>query len=109
MVENVASMSSEARAEMSAALGAEPIFVDARDVSHCHRPRLYWLISPLTWEWQCTTSLHGESVTRLHLPGGCGPVSRWIKKGATWDGESLPTFVRHIPRSKPPFMPAGID
>eukprot|EP00973_Karenia_brevis_P013199 1791629-Karenia_brevis.AAC.1 len=80
MVENVASMSSEARVEMSAALGAEPVFVDARDVSHCHRPRLYWFISPLTWEWQCSTSVHGQSVTRLHLPGGCGPVSRWIKK-----------------------------
>ena len=44
-------------------------------------------------------------------PGGPGTVGRWLDPSSSWDrpeGDRLPTFVRCIPRQRPPHRPAGI-
>ena len=47
--ENVASMSSTDRAIMSEAFQRTPLKVDAKGMSLCARPRLYWTT------WECST------------------------------------------------------
>ena len=42
LFENVESMPERERLRINALLDLEPMLIDAADVSHCRRPRLYW-------------------------------------------------------------------
>lgn len=44
LVESVASMDEKDKQVMSEALGSEPLFCDAGDLTWAHRPRLYWWV-----------------------------------------------------------------
>eukprot|EP00959_Pyramimonas_sp_CCMP1952_P245826 5137830-Pyramimonas_sp.AAC.1 len=50
----------------------------------------------------------------IHVPGGPGPVRRWLSQDLKWAGEAdeqfrLPAFLRCIPRRAPGKLPTGLQ
>ena len=110
MVENVLSMDTDARAEISRVLGVEPIAMCPSDVLPYNRPRLAWVSKEIrntagTWMEQC------KGYVRLWMSADAVPDESWIDPG--WErcssDECLPTFMKAIARSKPPEKPAGLN
>ena len=80
--ENVASTKPHDRQIMSQLLGCQPVFVCGSLVSHCRRPRLFWVSfwNYVAWPWEITEK---GAFWHLEIPGGPGPVSRWKKPGVS--------------------------
>ena len=110
VVENVLSMDVSARVEISQWLGVEPLALCPSDILPYNRPRLAWVSAPVTaTEGTCFTK-QGD-LTRVHMSGAEVADHQWIDDG--WsrynpDGK-LPTFMKAIPRSRPPPRPAGLS
>lgn len=109
MVENVFSMTVEARQQFSEVLGIKPVLVLASDLSWVKRPRLYWV----TWE---VVPQGDEKVIDmgdyLHwvFPDLRQEHGHWVEDGWSHHGQdSLPTFTRALPRRRPPLQPAGLS
>ena len=109
MVENVYSMTAEARDEFSTVLGVKPVLIMASDLTWVRRPRLYWI------DWEILAQ-EGEKLTdegsflRWKFPDSRQPHGHWVDEGWTHHGEDcLPTFTRALPRRSAPLQPAGLS
>ena len=108
-VENVFSMSETSRKQFSAALGVEPVLVDASHFTWCRRPRLFWA----SWEVEAFTG--EELIDKGDYKAWIFPNLRheedsWVDVGCVRVGSGLlPTLTRALPRSLPPKDPAGLQ
>ena len=102
---------------VSTAVGCQPVFIDAGDICATARPRLYWLVSDVCLPWQGEVQ-ETDGLLHVRIPGSAGPCSRWLEKGASFQGlindepppsVRLPTLVRSLPSHKPPWKPRGIS
>ncbi|CAK0870953.1 unnamed protein product, partial [Prorocentrum cordatum] len=112
LIENVSSMTAEDRDTMSEHMGLAPVMIDAADISHVRRERLYWCDTDLMTPWQGEVCVKSE-VVKVTIPGGPGPLGRWLRPGREWSGaevpeQRLPTFVRCIPRGRAGDKPKGL-
>ena len=109
MVENVFSMTPEARAQFSQVLKVEPIMIEAAQLSWVKRPRLYWC----SWEVkpQGAEQLSSKAgYQQWDFPDYRPDRNHWQEPGWQKVGEgALPTFTRALPRDKPPLRPAGLE
>ena len=111
LVEKVASMSEEDRACFTELLGHVPTEICASGCSPARRPRWYWFDWPLLESADLTWQVSPGLVTAELR----GPWPTWadrLEEGAYRPrGElaSWATFMRPIPREKPPQSPAGLQ
>ena len=113
MVENVASMSAADRAIMSEAFQRTPIRIDAKGISPCARPRLYWT----TWEcgseagvsWQKGDDEGWETYDKVHLEAQVDGKAAFLPGWSLQEGCHLPTFTTSRPRTTPGRRPAGVE
>ena len=108
LMESVSSMDQADRDHMSRDFGAQPVHIDAGNLSWCHRPRLYWC----TWELvegEGATLDTSQSVTVWWLVAR-QELSEVVEAG--WDKvvptASFPTFTTSRPSSTPGRKPAGL-
>ena len=110
LMESVASMDATDRRHMSTAIGGEPIFCDAGDLTWCNRPRLYWCDWEILDAPGFTLEPRAAEPVRLHL-SGTQDIAQVIKSG--WikvePGLRFPTFTTSRPRSHPGRKPAGVQ
>ena len=89
-----------------------PILVRADRVTHCRRPRFYWISWALAVEWHYPLMPRGDHLELL-LPNDPGPRRRWLSLDAAWKAQGadarLPSFLRARPSKRQPFKPTGID
>ena len=108
LVENVYSMTAEARDQFTEVLGVRPILILASDFSWVKRPRLYWV----DWDTdpQADEKLIDEGTfLRWKFPDVRQEHGHWVDPGWEHLGqECLPTFTRALPRATAPLQPAGI-
>ena len=109
VIENVFSMDVSARNEISMRLDVKPLKLDPADCSPISRPRLAWVSKPMQLTegvefWDC------GDFTQVYMCGDFPPVDGWIEEG--WEqvspGIVYPTFMKSIPRLRPPPNPAGL-
>eukprot|EP00438_Fugacium_kawagutii_P005608 Skav201437 [mRNA] locus=scaffold201:440319:446233:- [translate_table: standard] len=110
LMESVASMDRGGRQVMSDDFGDLPVYIDAKHLSWCNRPRLYWC----TWEL-----LESEGAVQEEWQDGIQqwiltaeqPVAEVLKPG--WikvdPSSCFPTFTTSRPRSHPGRKPAGVS
>ena len=113
LVENVASMSSSDRAIMSEAFQRTPCRVDAKGISLCARPRLYWTT------WECSEALGvsrvagdgegWEAYDKIVLEAEVDGKALLLPGWSIQDGCHLPTFTTSRPRNTPGRRPAGVE
>ena len=112
LFENVASMRLQDRRIFADMLGVLPILVRADRVTHCRRPRFYWLSWAMKVQWRYDLKAHPDHLELL-LPNEAGPRRRWLSSGAAWkaqeDDARLPSFLRSRPTKRRPFKPTGVD
>ena len=107
MVENVFSMTAEARDEFSRVLGVEPVLIEAGDISWVRRPRLYWFSWPVQLQGETLESL--GTYKHWQFPDVRPDRVHWVEDSWSYHVEGcLPTFTRSLPRSSPPRQPPGI-
>jgi hypothetical protein len=109
-VENVASMDESARLQICGELGISPMKLDPADILPCSRPRIAWCSEPL-YEMDGVELWKEKEYTRAYLRGGSVTTDQWIRAGWTWDapsGTCFPTFMKCIPRQRPPPQPVGL-
>ena len=109
IIENVLSMDTSARREISQVLGVEPYALCPSDLLAYNRPRLAWVSMDLK-EGRGVRFEHQEGFIRVWMTGEALSDEQWITPG--WarfepDGK-LPTFMKAIPRRRPPERPAGM-
>ena len=87
-----------------------PVDINAGDVAWVNRPRLYWSGWDVVQNDAVTEVDEGDR-RRLRFDVDRGPCTRWLDSGCSWVGElegrPLPTFIRHVPKNKPPRDPRG--
>ena len=110
LIENVLSMDSSARDEISSFLGVEPLALCPSDVLCYNRPRLAWMSMEV--EAGPGVELWRQSgFTRVWMTAEAPPDEDWLQEG--WQRCDptckLPTFMKSIVRKHPPPMPAGIE
>ena len=80
-------------------------------VSLVRRPRMFWISDEPEFD-EGTAVEPGPGYRVVHYVGPKEPMEIWTCPGWSWVSEgtglSLPTFTRSIPRSKPPYKPAGL-
>lgn len=114
MYENVVSELVEDVRAVSHAVGVAPLLVESGEHCWIWRPRLWWL------SWSLIPCDHfeiheGGDCLKVTLLGNPGALSRQLAPHSVWprgledSTARLPTCVRHLPRAKPPRMPAGLD
>lgn len=112
ITENVASMDAKDCQTMSAEFDLKPWFIDAHEISLCHRPRLYWL----SWELREHegVEIYLGSNGKLPLLGqvrlfGKTEETAFLEKGWTKvASKALPTFTTSRPSPHPLRRPAGL-
>jgi len=109
LVENVLSMDASARAEISRELGVEPYALCPSDILP-YRPRLAWTSQELV-ETEGISFERMEGFIRVHMKGSPITDEQWIEPGwFRFDSSSaLSTFMKSIPRRRPPAKPAGLN
>eukprot|EP00959_Pyramimonas_sp_CCMP1952_P444222 9300786-Pyramimonas_sp.AAC.1 len=95
-------MGAEPGEQMSEHIRFAPVRIAASSVTHCQRDRLYWIDERLHCDWQGEVRI-ADNVKEVVIPGGPGPVSRWLSSYLKWHGDvdhdfRLPTFLRCVPR-----------
>ena len=108
LMECVSSMDHVDRDHMSSDFGAQPVRIDAGNLTWCHRPRLYWC----TWE---LVEGEGATLDTTQAVSVWWLVARqelaevleagWEKVNPT---TSFPTFTTSRPSSTPGRKPAGL-
>ena len=109
VIENVFSMDVSARSEISLRLGITPLKLDPADCSPMSRPRLAWVSFEVTATEGVELIDWGEYVEvkmTARFPGS----DVWAMAGwnPTTSGITYPTFMKSIPRYRPPPSPAGL-
>ena len=110
-VENVFSMTPTNRRAFSVALGCQPWLLDAKYVTWCRRPRLFWCSWQPSWVPESQVLNH-EDYRELVLPDYRGSPTEWLETGSIWNGDRnswLPTLTRPRKRRQPPKAPAGLE
>eukprot|EP00971_Amphidinium_carterae_P349822 6491246-Amphidinium_carterae.1 len=109
LFENVASMPAASRDEISLTLSMVPWRIDPHSISHCRRPRLYWLDAVVP----SAPDMHAHSetnVTHVEFLGARPSLAQMLAPGAsvhpTFNG--FATFTRPRPRTSAGPSPAGI-
>ena len=110
LIENVRSMDVSARAEISRILGVEPFGLCPSDILDYNRPRLAWTngtVKPTTG----VQLIPGSGITDVKMEGVAPPREGWLRPG--WEpccpATPFSTFMKAIPRQRPPPMPAGLS
>ena len=113
VVENVASMKPEECEKISAALQLEPYFLDCVDAVPMRRPRLCWTTEYLDG---LMDDVWIEKTSRwrvVHAEASYPDATQWIEPESCWpggeEGAVLPTCMKAIKRSSPPWRPAGLE
>ena len=114
MVENVKSMDSHgpsARLAFSHLWKSRPLAICSGDLSEVRRPRYYWVDWPIRLgEGASLQDVGSHGVVKLVANGPAW--SRFLEDGAkhteSWQGQ-FATFMRSIPRKRPPPRPLGVD
>ena len=110
-VEQVASARPTDVEVMSSALGLRPTEFDAALVSWVARPRLYWTDWEVTWPSDATAYTTNDR-TVINFSPVRTSCKDWLRQGSHWQGEAtgrpLRTFLRWIPRERPPQHPHGL-
>ena len=109
IIENVLSMDTPARIEISRVLGIQPVAMCPSDILPYNRPRLAWVSCEL-YPTQGTTFEACGDYIRIHMEGDSINTDQWVEPG--WERTSsvpLPTFMKAIKRRAPPPQPAGIS
>ena len=109
--ENVASMDVDARDQITTLTGAKPWRLNPSDVLPISRPRFAWTSFPRAL--LPGTSWHDrEGYYDLQLRGDGISSSQWLREGWSWEpadsATKFPTFMKSIPRTRPPPAPIGI-
>lgn len=109
LVENVFSMDADARSEISSELGVEPLMLCPSDVLPYNRPRLAWCSLPVH-QGEGVALEQLEGYVRVHMEAVPILDEQWIEPGWRRCDSSTPmaTFMKAIPRSHPPPVPAGL-
>ena len=109
----MASMRPEECEKISAALQLEPYYLDCSDAVPMRRPRLCWTTEYLE---NLMDDVHIEKAARwkiVHAEAEYPKLENWIEPGCKWpggvDGHLLPTAMKAIKRSSPPWRPAGVE
>ena len=93
-------------------LGVTPILVRADKVTHCRRPRFYWVSWATSVDWHYPLLARGDHL-ELVLPNDPGPRRCWLSSDASWKNQDvdarLPSVLRSRPSKRRPFKPTGID
>eukprot|EP00438_Fugacium_kawagutii_P008177 Skav214671 [mRNA] locus=scaffold923:459186:464944:+ [translate_table: standard] len=103
----------------SAKIGWYPMFIEAADLGHCRRPRLYWVKNiDLVKAKDLKVQMNGKirdlatKLTKLEVKTE-KPDLRWFLRQGTEKlaapGEPFFTFTRPIVRKEPPPSPAGLE
>ena len=107
--ENVASMDKTDQDYYDQLHKRVPINICPSSFTWFRRPRLYWIDWKLIKVDGCVVSEEARW-TKVKLTAPRPPLRAWLPKGVrlATDGPTFCTFVRCVPKKKPPFMPAGI-
>ena len=113
LIENVASMDDASMEAMSKELRLAPVLIEAGQISHASRDRVYWVDQQFMVPWQGGSVNPERGGVRVSLREGPGPQDRWLRPGHEWPagvgGSSrLPTFLRCVPRRAPGSAPTGL-
>jgi len=108
--EMVASLSEKDQATYNEIFQSLPLRLCPRGIGWIRRERLFWI----NWALQRQRGvqvIEEPRWTTVKLQAKRMPLTRWLPKGwALFVQEPLyPTAVRAITRTKPPYMPAGLD
>ena len=109
-VENTFSITTESRRAFNGILGTKPLLLDAKWLSWCERPRLFWCswdVQPVDGEALIDRGDHFE----LKLPLTRGDPAEWLDAGCVWNGkehEWLPALTRPKRRKTQPSDPDGL-
>ena len=109
--ENVASMDVSARDQITTLTGTKPWRLNPADILPISRPRFAWTSFPRC-QLPGTTWLDREGYFDLQLSGDSVASDQWLRAGWTWEPADpttkFPTFMKSIPRTRPPPAPIGI-
>lgn len=99
-------MDPEPRAAILSLMGAEPLFIDAGDVSACARPRIYWISIPATTPSPAEVSPASVLEARSHARRrvgrtrsggpGAGPPGAQAPSGVRWPDLTGPRTFRGL-------------
>eukprot|EP00438_Fugacium_kawagutii_P023978 Skav204023 [mRNA] locus=scaffold229:88479:92291:+ [translate_table: standard] len=108
IMESVSSMDVSDREVMSDSFGSDPYLCDAKHISWCNRPRLYWM----TWELVAMDGVdiqHSGQVPVVVLSPR-QPLEEVTKSGWQKVDQSscYPTFTTSRPRERAGYKPAGV-
>lgn len=113
VVENVASMKREECDTISEKLQREPYFLNPVDAVPMNRPRLCWTSEVLENVMEGITITQKTHWREITASAPYPELDQWVEPGVNWPGyewgSTLPTAMKAIKRSKPPFRPAGIE
>ena len=109
--ENVASMDVSAMDEITTLTGTKPWRLNPADILPISRPRFTWTSFPRAQlagiRWQ-----DRGGYFELELSGEGISPSQWLRPGCLWEPldptTKFPTFMKSIPRVRPPPAPIGI-
>ena len=110
LCEMVASLSAQDQQGYNEINAGLPVRICPSSYCWVRRPRLYWL----TWalrEAPGVSFVEEERWTNVKLSSRRMPLSRWLPRGHKQPvpNSVLCTMVRRVPKTKPPFKPAGIQ
>ena len=111
LMEMVSSLSQQDQTQYDEMNGCKPFRICSSDITYVRRPRLYWTNFELAdsgdYSAQSYDRFNQVKLRSRRKP----PITRWLpKKWSTTSASPMfPTFVRAIPRAKPPYRPAGIE
>ena len=107
--ENVASMDTEARDEISEALGVKPLRFDPSNQVPMSRPRFCWTDIDI-YSVEDLTLLDFEGYVEVKVNGQWPQSTQWLEEDAeeTHPGTIYPTCMKAIRREQPPPQPAGL-
>ena len=110
VIENVFSMDVSARQQISTYLDVKPLKLDPADCTPMSRPRLAWVSTEVLAGPGVTLIDQGDFV-EVQMTATFPPNSSWLRPGwrPTEEGVIYPTFMKSIPRERPPPKPAGIN
>ena len=108
--ENVSSMDPEARDQISALVGVLPYKLDPSCQVPNSRPRFCWTSISLERAPGLVLTSH-EGYTLVQVDGTWPRSTQWMTEGWEQADDSViyPTFMKAIPRGRPPVRPAGLE